>query len=222
MTEIDTLIENHKWRDVNLLLRKGEYKERYAEWAKSGCYELKKLLVHNGHCPEILIHDASERIRLMVAAKHPKYYHQLIQHPTEQELRMILGYLLSQVKLDRELFQKFLDTIEKSRWNWQHVQGLISALKRKQTYQPRDDSIIERTMTPVQLYAIGNEAWITKRSGTAVYNVARMEKHLEQYELSEYTAELFPQVAINEAHKATMAIQAFINAHTKGSTYADL
>ena len=59
MTEIDTLIENHAWRDVNLHLRKGEYEERYVEWAKSGCYELKKLLAHNGHCPEILIHDSS-------------------------------------------------------------------------------------------------------------------------------------------------------------------
>lgn len=34
MTNIDTLIENHKWQDVNLLLRKGEYEERYVEWAK--------------------------------------------------------------------------------------------------------------------------------------------------------------------------------------------
>lgn len=31
MTEIDTLIENHAWRDVNLHLRKGEYEERYVE-----------------------------------------------------------------------------------------------------------------------------------------------------------------------------------------------
>lgn len=221
MTDIDTLIENHAWRDVNLHLRKGEYEERYDEWAKSGCYELRKLLAHNGHCPEILIRDASERIRLIVAEKYPKYYHQLVQQPTEQELRMILGYLLSQVKLDRELFQKFLDTIEKGRWNWQHMQGLMSALKRKQTNQPRDSSVIERTMTPVQLYAIGNEAWITKFSGTAVYNVARMEKRLEQCELSAYSVELFPQVAIDEAQEATMAIQAFIDTHTKRSTYVD-
>lgn len=222
MTDIDTLIENHKWRDVNLLLRKGEYKERYADWAKSGCYELKKLLAHNGHCPEILIHDTSESIRLMVTEQYPKYYHQLIQHPTEKELRRILAHLLSQVKLDRALFQKFLDTIEKSRWTWQHMQGLMSALKRKQTYQPRDGSVIERTMTPVQLYAIGNEAWITKLSGTAVYNVARTEKHLEQNGLIEYAVELFPQVAIDEAHEATMAMRAFIDKHTKRSTYADL
>lgn len=222
MTNIDTLIENHKWRDVNLCLRKGEYKECYAEWAKSGCYELKKLLAHNGHCPEILIHDTSERLRLMVAEKHPKYYHQLVQHPTEQELRIILDYLLSQVELDRELFQKLLDAIEKSRRNWQYVQGLISALKRKQTYQPQDRGLIERTMTPKQLYAIGNEVWITKLSGTAVYNVTRMEKRLEQCELSAYSVELFPQVAIDEAHEATMAIQAFIDNKHKGSTYVDL
>lgn len=222
MTDIDTLIENHKWQDVNLCLRKGEYKERYVEWAKSGCYELRKLLAHNGHCPEILIHDTSEIIRLMVAEKNPKYYHQLIQHPTEKELRRILGYLLSQVKLDRELFQKFLDTIEKSRWNWQHMQGLMNALKCKQAYQPSNFSVIERTMTPVQLYAIGNEAWITKLSGTAVYNVTRAEKHLEQNGLIEYSVELFPRVAINEAHEATIAIQAFIDNKHKGSTYADL
>ena len=221
MTSIDTLIENHKWQDVNLHLRKGEYKERYADWAKSGCYELKKLLAHNGHCPEILIHDASERIRLMVAEKYPKYFHQLIQHPTEKELKRILAYLLSQVELDETLFQKFLDIIEKSRQNWQHMQRPISALKRKQTYRPQDISIIERTMTPKQLYAIGNEAWIAKLSGTAVYNVARTEKHLEQNGLTEYSVELFPQVAINEAHEATMALRAFINAHTKGSTYVD-
>lgn len=222
MTDIDTLIENHAWRDVNLHLRKGEYEERYVEWAKSGCYELKKLLAHNGHCPEILIHDTSESIRLMVTEKYPKYYHQLIQHPTEKELRRILAHLLSQVELDRELFQKFLDTIEKSRWNWQPMQGLMNALKCKQAYQPSNFSVIERTMTPVQLYAIGNEAWITKLSGTAVYNVARTEKHLEQNGLIEYAVELFPQVAIDEAHEATMAMRAFIDKHTKRSTYVDL
>ena len=57
MTDIDTLIDNHAWRDVNLHLRKGEYKEHYVEWAKDGCYELRKLLAHNGHCPKILIHQ---------------------------------------------------------------------------------------------------------------------------------------------------------------------
>lgn len=222
MTNIDTLIENHKWRDINLHLRKGEYKERYTEWAKSGCYELKKLLAHNGHCSEILIHDASERIRLTVAEKYPTYYHHLVQHPTEQELRMILGYLLSQVKLDRELFQKFLDTIEKSRWNWQHMQGLMNALKRKQAYQPGNFSVIERTMTPVQLYAIGDEVWIAKLSGMAVYNVVRAEQQLERSELSEYAVELFPQVAIDNAHQATIVIRTFIDTHTKGSTYVDL
>lgn len=222
MTNIDTLIENHKWRDVNLHLRKGEYEERYVEWAKSGCYELKKLLAHNGHCPEILIHDTSESIRLMVTEKYPKYYHQLIQHPTEKELRRIIAHLLSQVELDKTLFQKFLDTIEKSRRDWQHMQGLMSALKRKQTYQPRDSSVIERTMAPVQLYAIGNEAWVTKLSATAVYNVDRAEKRLEQNGLIEYAAELFPQVAIDGAHEATMAMRAFIDTHTKRSTYVDL
>ena len=102
------------------------------------------------------------------------------------------------------------------------MQGLMNALKRKQAYQPSNFSVIERTMTPVQLYAIGNEAWITKLSGTAVYNVARVEKHLEQNGLTEYSVELFPQVAIDEANKATMALRAFIDAHTKGSTYVDL
>ena len=222
MTNIDTLIENHAWRDVNLCLRKGEYQERYTEWAKSGCYELRKLLAHNGHCLKILIHDTSESIRLMVAEKYPKYYHHLVQHPTEKELRRILAHLLSQVKLGRELFQKFLDIIEKNRWGWQPIPRLLQALKRKQTYQPRDDSIIERTMTPVQLYAIGNEAWIAKFSGTAIYNVARAEKRLEQNGLTEYSVELFPQVAIDDAHKATMAIQAFIESRSKGSTYVDL
>lgn len=222
MTDIDTLIENHAWRDVNLHLRKGEYEERYVEWAKSGCYELKKLLAHNGHCPEILIHDTSESIRLMVTEKYPKYYHQLIQHPTEKELRRILAHLLSQVELDRELFQKFLDTIEKSRWNWQPMQRPIQALKRKSAYQSYGNRVIECTMTPVQLYAIGNEAWITKLSGMAIYNVTRMEKHLEQNGNIEYAVELFPQVAIDEAHEATMAMRAFIDKHTKRSTYVDL
>ena len=221
MTDIDTLIRNHEWRDINLHLRKGEHKERYAEWAKRGCYELRKLLAYNGHCPEILIHDKSESIRLMVAEKYPKYYHQLIQHPTEKELRRILAHLLSQVEMDKTLFQKFLDIIEKNRWGWQPMQRLLQALKRKSAYQPHDNGVIERTMTPMQLYAIGNEAWITKLSGTAVYNVARAEKKLEQSGLSEHAVELFPQVAIDESHEATMAILAFIDSKNQRPTYVD-
>lgn len=77
-------------------------------------------------------------------------------------------------------------------------------------------------MTPVQLYAIGDEAWITKLSGTAVYNVARAEKKLEQSGLSEHAVELFPQVAIDESHEATMAILAFIDSKNQRSTYVDL
>lgn len=221
MTNIDTLIANCEWRDVNLYLRKGKYKERYAEWAKSGCYELRNLLAHNGHCPEILINDKAELIRLMVAEKHPKYYHQLVQHPTEQEFIRILSYLLSQVELDKTLFQKFLDIIEKDRTGRRPRQGLLQALKRKSVYQPCDNNIIARTMTPVQLYAIGNEAWIAKLSGNAVYNVVRAEKQLEQSGLSEYAVELFPQVAIDDAQDATMAMLAFIDAKKHGSTYVD-
>ena len=77
-------------------------------------------------------------------------------------------------------------------------------------------------MTPVQLYAIGNEAWIAKLSGNAIYNVTRAEKQLEQSGLTEYAVELFPQVAIDDTQDATIAIRAFINSKNQRSTYVDL
>jgi hypothetical protein len=143
------------------------YKKAYRDWAEEFILtddrDMQMWLLDANQCLDILIGSDSKAIRREVVEKDIKYAFE--DHILEYDQDIIIEILMSEIEPHVELLDTFLECHDGS---W----GLtLQALELKQKARTVIPNTIEKTMTPMQLFEVGNPLWTTNLTGYQVRNV---------------------------------------------------
>lgn len=165
---IDKLIKTgDKWV-IAELVRYGYAEEHYEEWAKNGEDEVQKALLEKGLYVDILSQSENDDVRFAVAKKYPEHTLAYIQS-LDGDRQRHLGFqvLMYQAQPDRQALKYVLSL------DWHKTSYDLQILKGKYEVMCKTPTIIEKTMTPFQLYQAGNPRWKLNLSG---YNIASVKQ----------------------------------------------
>ena len=150
------------------------YKKAYPDWAEefvfTDDYDMQYLLLDANECLDILICSENKEVRREVVEKDIEYAFE--DHVMEYDQDIIMENLMNAIEPHAELLDTFLECNNGS-WN-------LRALELKQKARNIVPTLIEKTMTPLQLFEAGNPLWTKTLTGYQVHNViqARSPKYV--------------------------------------------
>lgn len=153
------------------------YKKAYPDWAEefvfTDDYDMQYLLLDANECLDILICSENKEVRREVVEKDIEYAFE--DHIMEYDQDIIMETLMCEIEPHAELLNTFLECHNGS-WGAQDLR----ALELKQKARTIVPTIIEKTMTPLQLFEAGNQLWTKTLTGYQVRNViqARSPKYV--------------------------------------------
>ena len=141
------------------------YKKAYPDWAEefvfTDDYDMQYLLLDANECLDILICSENKEVRREVVEKDIEYAFK--DHIMEYDQDIIMENLMNAIEPHAELLDTFLECNDGS-WD-------LRALELKQKARTIVPTLIEKTMTPLQLFEAGNPLWTTVFTGYQVYNI---------------------------------------------------
>ena len=144
------------------------YKKAYPDWAEefvfTDDYDMQYLLLDANECLDFLIRSNKNQIRREVIEKDIKYAFK--DHVMEYDQDIIIDILMREIEPHAELLDTFLECHD-GRWDEQDLR----ALELKQKARPIIPTLIEKTMSPLQLFEAGNPLWTKTFTGYQVRNV---------------------------------------------------
>lgn len=169
-TDFEYYFEEAKDDDIRTMQRicieNNVYKKAYHDWAEEFIFtddlDMQYLLLDADQCLDILICSNNDQVRREVVEKDIEYAFEDHVMMYDQD---IIEALMNEIEPHAELLDTFLECQDGS---W----GLnLQALKFKQTARTIVPTIIEKTMTPLQLFEARNPLWTTNFTGHQVYNI---------------------------------------------------
>ena len=165
---IDKLIETGDKYVMAELVRHGYAEEHYEEWASTGEDEVQKALLEKGLFVDILSQSGNEDVQFAVAKQYPERTLAYIKSLDANKQRHLGFQVLMYQKHPDVQALKFLLNLD-----W-HITGYnLQILKSKYKVLHKVPSIIEKTMSPFQLYQANNPLWKLNLSG---YNIASVKQ----------------------------------------------
>lgn len=152
------------------------YKKAYPDWAEefvfTDDYDMQYLLLDANECLGFLICSNKDEIRREVVEKDIKYAFE--DHVMEYDQDIIIDILMREIEPHAELLDTFLECQDGS-WKIHELR----ALELKQKARTIVPTLIEKTMSPLQLFEAGNPLWTKTLTGYQVRNViqARSPKY---------------------------------------------
>ena len=144
------------------------YKKAYPDWAEefvfTDDYDMQYLLLDANECLDFLIRSNKNQIRREVIEKDIKYAFK--DHVMEYDQDIIIDILMREIEPHAELLDTFLECHD-GRWDEQDLR----ALELKQKARTIIPTLIEKTMSPLQLFEAGNPLWTKTFTGYQVRNV---------------------------------------------------
>ena len=168
--------EDHIRAMRKICIENNVYKKAYPDWAEefvfTDDYDMQYLLLDSNECLDILICSENKEVRREVVEKDIEYAFE--DHVMEYDQDIIIEILMCEIEPHAELLDTFLECHDGS-WGAQDLQ----ALELKQKARTIVPTIIEKTMTPLQLFEAGNPLWTKTFTGYQVRNViqARSPKY---------------------------------------------
>ena len=161
---INKLIGTNDKYIIAELVRGGYAQEHYQEWAENSEDEVQKALLEKGLYVDVLSQSKNEDIRFEIAKRYP---YRSLDYLKSLDFNEKHGYgfdlLMSQTKPNVKAL-KFLLTR-----NWHKTGYNLQILKGKYKVMYKIPTVIEKTMTPFQLYQARNPLWKQNLSG---YNIS--------------------------------------------------
>lgn len=153
-------------------IEQGLDSEHYAKWAKEGTWAVKMALLERGYVFDVLIHDDTQQIRRMVMEADPSYMKYRVH--SEYDIIIMNNILDDLVDVEPEVIEAQINYYEKTKTIHAHyLQVKLAALSRVPT-------LIERTMSPVELYVVGNPLWAKDLTFYQTWSVCRELEEFEQ------------------------------------------
>ena len=160
---INKLIGTNDKYIITELVRGGYAQEHYKEWAENGEDEVQEALLEKGLYVDVLSQSNNADVRYAVAKKYPDLSLAYLKSLNDNKHYRSLDLLMSQTKPGIKAL-KFLFSL-----NWHKTGYNLQILKSKYKVMHKIPTVIEKTMTPFQLYQARNPLWKLNLSG---YNIS--------------------------------------------------
>ena len=131
----------------------GKCENEYKKRAKTDKVNVRYAMAQEGYYPEFFIYDDDDLIRTVTVEAHPNYIHYLLNKP---EYLDDVNYILSQQ------IKPQLDILKL------HIQLKLKSL----THEP---TLLEKNMTPLQLYRANSPLWALTLSTEDILDVWEAE-----------------------------------------------
>lgn len=164
---IDELIALNDPRLIIELIQHGRAQEHYDEWKNHKDGEVRQALAKAGYFPHHFIQDKNKRVREAVLTKHPEYCGVLLKRSNEGHWKYIAQTIDETWSLDD--IKTFLDApIPNGVYNSRVAP--IYTYYQAQTAVP---TLIEKTMSPAQLFKSGSPLWA---HGQKIYHIQQVQE----------------------------------------------
>ena len=181
---------------ITVLIDKGYIRDRYEDLKNHADKRVREALAERGLWPDEFIKDPNRDVRAAVIRAHPKYMKQVqnsnsewyeVKHVVESDPNVNLedlDFFLSLPKHERDY--KGIDSLEAITKDERHDTELTTirlAYRQKARAIAQEMSVLEKTMTPVELYKVGNPAWVRGLSITQIKNMNRLYRYADRYDV---------------------------------------
>lgn len=145
-----------------------ENEQYYKKRAKTDKVNIRYDIAQKGYIPELLIYDDDDLIRTVTVEAHPNYIHYLLNKP---EYLDDVNYILSQqVKPQLDILKLHIQNMREYKPEWRP-----SALELKLKSLTHEPTLLEKNMTPLQLYRANSPLWALTLTAEEIVDVWEAE-----------------------------------------------
>ena len=127
--------------------------DHYPEWKDHPNETVRLSLATNGYFLEHYVHDIDDQIKYAAISKQPELIHEMLSHPTDDELRFARDYLYDQSQPDANHLKAYLDVCGEPK------DGKDKALLTKYLSETTELDTFTKTMKSAQLFTMNHPAW---------------------------------------------------------------
>ena len=182
--EIERILELDGAFAISTCIREGWFPERYDEWKDRNEEWILETFAENGYYLDELIESEYDDVRKAVIENHPEFGIERLNRGKDYQI--ISDYIKNEVKPNLKLFKAFLEC---PRTDNSDI-GLMTKY-RALTEVP---SIIEKTMSDVQLFEADSPFWATDLTVAQIHDVLEAHEELKSQEHSNFTEYLLTRV----------------------------
>ena len=179
---------------ITVLIDKGYIPEHYEALKTHTDKRIRAALAERGLWSDEFIKDPNRDVRAAVVSAHPKYMKQVqnsnsewhvVKHIVENDPNVNLedlDFFLSLPKHERDY--KGIDSLKaitKDERPDTELTTIRLAYRQKAQALVQELSVLEKTMTPVELYKTGNPAWVRGLSITQIQNMNKFYRRADRY-----------------------------------------
>ena len=129
---------------------------------------VRYVMAQEGYYPEFLIYDDDDLIRTVTVEANPNYIHYLLNKP---EYLDDVNYILSQqIKPQLDILKLHIQNMHEYKPEWRP-----SALELKLKSLTHEPTLLEKNMTPLQLYRINSPLWALTLTAEEILDVWEAE-----------------------------------------------
>ena len=147
--------------------------DHYEEWKDHSNESVRLSLATNGYFLEHYVHDIDGQIKYAAISKQPELIHEMLKHPTDDELRFARDYLYDQSQPDVSHLKVYLDA------NDELKDGKAKALLTKYLAETAELDTLNKTMTSAQLFTMNHPAWARRYAPEAIATIQDIVLALE-------------------------------------------
>lgn len=178
--EIDQLLRHDYYWESEFqnvkteLIKNGHAREHWDDWKEDGQLVRETLVIH-GHNLEYFMDDKSDSVRFALVKYHPEWIPKLLEHTQSAEDYNNAFIVLMESK-NKELIQYLIDNFDK------YDNGYNSKFEYesyKIAYQSmlKEPTLIEQTMSPLQMFQTGNVLWAKELTPNKVNTIRVCHQH---------------------------------------------
>lgn len=146
----------------------GKCENEYKKRAKTDKVNVRYAMAQEGYYPEFFIYDDDDLIRTVTVEAHPNYIHYLLNKP---EYLDDVNYILSQqIKPQLDILKLHIQNIHEFKPDRQK-----SELELKLKSLTHEPTLLEKNMTPLQLYRANSPLWALTLSTEDILDVWEAE-----------------------------------------------
>ena len=147
--------------------------DNYEEWKDHPKETVRLSLATKGYFLEHYVHDIDGQIKYAAISKQPELIHEMLKHPTDDELRFARDYLYDQSQPDVSHLKVYLDA------NDELKDGKAKALLTKYLAEIAELDTLNKTMTSAQLFTMNHPAWARRYAPEAIATIQDIVLALE-------------------------------------------
>lgn len=169
------------------LIKKGYAKEHYDEWKTHEHGNVRYALACMGLFPEIFINDKNPKIREAVVRHHNEYCGQLLARNKKRHWEFVCAII--NTKTDLKYVKEFLDAKVPKAVN----KDKLRAIRLHYATKTTEPTMIEKTMSPAQLFQTNSPFWVVDLTITHIQNIQNLHPQIEPDAFFKYFNQLLDE-----------------------------